>query len=544
VLPQKNARWLIRFSHILFLISILALLATGLRIAVANEPSLVWMSMALPQGDMHPWHFRFAFLLSVAIAFYVFALWIRRALPARNAKQPATRLFQWTHYLGLFTLTIALISGAALYFALPIASPETVLTIHLVNAFGFIAYLIVHGSLAFFAQGWRRTLRVFNIVKGIKPASALVVIVLGLAVFAVQFWLPVSQTLVVEKTNESFDLDGDARESIWQRATPLTIQTYQGYQQPSQGTTVTVKSAHDGESIYFLVSWQDDTRSQTHLPLLKTEEGWTILQTNAFKADENQFYEDKLAIMLSESAQLAGAGTVQLGNRPIKTQPAPPNQRGLHYTTDGSVTDVWHWKSVRTGLSIGQVDDNFFGPPTPSNSEYKRYTGGYQKDLDDCEHLVRWDGSDFQTKPECGGFVMNWKLFEPGIVTPIRLPKNPSLLKRLGQVDLEEATSDYGAWWLDWSDTISYHPDDDTYPVGTIMPSVLSLGAFTQGRGDVSAAGYWRDGVWQLELKRKLDTQSEYDLPIVSGTNIWFATFDHSQTRHSYHIRPVEIELR
>ena len=199
---------------------------------------------------------------------------------------------------------------------------------------------------------------------------------------------------------------------------------------------------------------------------------------------------------------------------------------------------------MRTGLSLQQVDDNFFGPPSPSDSEYKRYTGGYQKDKDDCEHLVRWDGSDYQTKAECGGFVMNWKLFEPSIVTPIRLPKSADQLKRLGQFDLDSSTSDFGSWWLDWNDTVAYHPDADKFEVGTIIPSVLSLGPFTQGRGDVAAAGYWRDGIWQLELKRKLKTQSKYDLPIDNETYIWFAAFDHSQTRHSYHIRPIRIQLQ
>ena len=267
------------------------------------------------------------------------------------------------------------------------------------------------------------------------------------------------------------------------------------------------------------------------------------MQVQAAVADENNFYEDKLALMLSRSNQLAGAGTVHLGNQPNDKYPEAVNGRGLHYTVDGEITDVWHWKSVRTGLSIGQVDDSFFGPITQSDSEYKRYTGGYLKDKDDCEHLLRWDGSDYQTKTECGGFVMNWKLYSDQAVTPLRLPKSDKVLTRLGGFDKDPSTSDFGSWWLKWDDTVAYNPDDDTYPVGSVMPSVLSLGPLSQGRGDVLAVGHWRQGLWHLEIKRKLKVDSQYDLPIESGIYFWVSTFDHSQTRHGYHLRPLRLVL-
>ena len=304
--PKKSARWLVLFSHALFFITVLGLLATGLRIAVANEPKLVWFSMLLPEGNVHSWHFRFAFVFAVAFFIYGLALVLRKRLPLRAANHLATQWFYWSHYVGIVALIISFISGLCLYFELPSGSVETVLTIHLVNAFVFIFYIVAHLLLALASRGLLKTLLVFNVVKNAPLASLLWVMILGVSVFLLTNVLSIEQTLNVAKTTESIELDGDAREAIWQNITPLTVQTYQGYQQPSKGTEVTVRAAHDEEFIYLLVQWEDATRSQVHLPLQKTPEGWTVLQTNAFAADENNLYEDKFAVMLSQSNALGG----------------------------------------------------------------------------------------------------------------------------------------------------------------------------------------------------------------------------------------------
>jgi len=51
------------------------------------------------------------------------------------------------------------------------------------------------------------------------------------------------------------------------------------------------------------------------------------------------------------------------------------------------------------------------------------------------------------------------------------------------------------------------------------------------------------DGVWRLELKQRLDTGSDYDLPIENGVYLWVAAFDHSQTRHADHLHPLALDL-
>ena len=117
---------------------------------------------------------------------------------------------------------------------------------------------------------------------------------------------------------------------------------------------------------------------------------------------------------------------------------------GLHYTEDGSLLDVWHWKSVRTG-PLGQIDDNFFGPPlAPPESAGARYTAGYSKD------------------PKTGGgFTMNWESFDPDGVVPRWLPKDPAVLARMGEIDLDPAAVDQGDWWISQDLLVPYSAERD-----------------------------------------------------------------------------------
>ena len=154
-----------------------------------------------------------------------------------------------------------------------------------------------------------------------------------------------NETLHFAFTTDTIELDGDARDAIWQTIPSTKINTSHGKNYNNLGTEVSVKAAHDGTFAYLLIEWADATKSTKHLPLQKTEEGWKVLQGKALQADEDSYYEDKFAVMLSRSNQFGGAGTVHLGKQPHGKHPGSSGGRGLHYTKDGSITDVWHWKS-------------------------------------------------------------------------------------------------------------------------------------------------------------------------------------------------------
>jgi hypothetical protein len=174
---------------------------------------------------------------------------------------------------------------------------------------------------------------------------------------------------------------------------------------------------------------------------------------------------------------------------------------------------------------------------SPSDSPLARYAGGYALD-----------------PAVTGGPVSNWKdLLEgpisrrfDGAVVPRFLPPDPAeLARRLGTVTLDPGTSDDGAWWLPAELVQPYTAElDARFPDGAVVPSVVLRAPVEGDHGDVTAIGRWRDGTWRLEMKRTLDTGSTYDVAISDGTYLWVAVFDHAQTRHSWHMRPLRLRSR
>jgi len=85
---------------------------------------------------------------------------------------------------------------------------------------------------------------------------------------------------------------------------------------------------------------------------------------------------------------------------------------------------------------------------------------------------------------------------------------------------------DDGEWWLPMKLVQPYTPAlDAMYPVATIVPSVVLRAPLDGDRGDVAAVGTWSRGRWRLEVKRKLDTGSPFDVAIADGIYLWVAVF-------------------
>lgn len=531
--------------HWLLVVTLLFSLSTGLRISADSEES-VWaraMNIVLLQGNVMHWHIWAAYALTlVALGYVVFLvrarLTTRVALdrtrvgslgaPERNVRWRAVNVV--LYWLAFVLLGLAAMTGTLLYFFPGVLAHETVIVVHRVLAWLIMTYVALHVLAQFAAGGFWHLLKILNprAAYGAAAGTAIAVAAVGaVGVYALD--KTAIKNLNVLKTQSVPTIDGDPGDDVWQTADSVEIVTTRGVNQPGGEVTVKVRMLHDGDKLYALYEWPDTTRSQKHLPLQKTANGWRVLQREYGKQDEDEYYEDKFGVMLARSPEIAGAGTSHLGPKPISDRPAPSGGRGLHYTTDGGNVDVWHWKSVRTGSSaMNQIDDNYFGPPLDPKAGKGRYTGGYTKD------------------PKTGGgFKMNWEKFGDGLVKPLRLPKDPAVLKRLGQLNLDPRASDDGEYWLPMAQTVAYSPELDNYPVGTVMPSVLIDGPFEGDRGDVQAVSRWHDGWWRIEVTRKLDTGSKFDTPLSAAEAVymWVAVFDHAQTRHSLHLHPIRLVL-
>jgi ethylbenzene dehydrogenase len=138
-----------------------------------------------------------------------------------------------------------------------------------------------------------------------------------------------------------------------------------------------------------------------------------------------------------------------------------------------------------------------------------------------------------------------------GPIKPKRLPKDYQAVRAaMGTFDPAdpELPSDEGAkTWLLETESVPYSAEADAgIPVGTVMPGVVIGGAYTGDRADIRCGAAWKDGYWTLETSRDLATGSKHDVDFVRGTPMfmWVSVFDHTQTRHTRHVRPVRIEIR
>jgi Ethylbenzene dehydrogenase/Prokaryotic cytochrome b561 len=537
---RPRTDWPTMLMHWGLVAALIVSISTGWRIAGMSDDNLVlrWAEALLLQGNVVRWHFISATSLVALVLAYLAFLWrtglgarlsVRRAslfsADAATRWQAINRLIYWCSFV---LLAGAAATGALLYFAPGALPTEPLARVHHWLSWGFVGYIALHvvAQLAF--GGWRQLLKIVTprVAYGVGAGVALATGLVGAAIAYVSDGGSLAR-LVIAHATELPTLDGDANDPAWQRAAETVVHTNRGFGLVGGAVDVHVRALHDGQHAYFLFRWPDATRSQKHIPLRKTAAGWQVMNTGYDRNDENDYYEDKFAVMLARSP-IAGGDTVRLGKQPIADRPGPTNGLGLHATADGSLADVWHWKSVRSGAT-NQFDDNHFGMPLPEKKG-SRYTGGYTQD------------------PKTGGgFEQNFEKIKDSAFVKVRfLPKNLAEQQRLlGNFNPDPNVGDDGTYSMRMSEVVPWSAEADAaIPVGTVIPSVLVDQPFTGDRGDVSVHAQWKGGWWTLEAKRKLDTGSQFDQPIVDGMFMWLAVFDHNQVRHTRHVRPLQLALQ
>jgi hypothetical protein len=335
-------------------------------------------------------------------------------------------------------------------------------------------------------------------------------------------------------------LDGDTSDRAWRSVKPFSLLTGEGGNFDGKGEArIEIRAVHDGTYAYFLFTWQDSTRSLKHLPLVKEADGWHLLHSGFQLGDEHQYNEDKFSVLLTTmDVTLAGGRTFHPGPQPVANAPATMSGRGLHYTEAG-YADVWQWKA--TSGAAGWMDDAHFGPPldpTPMQAaNVVPYKGGFTTDPGTANYR-----DNFAVEADASGGPRRSRL-----VAPLRLPKVvAATTDAMGDIDLDpnHGESDGARWFMTDQDSVPYSTDADALiPIGTVIPGVILGGEFSGDRADVRCAARWASGLWALEVKRRLDTTSKFDVPIRSGVFMRVAAFDHSQIRHTRHVRPIRIEV-
>ncbi len=369
---------------------------------------------------------------------------------------------------------------------------------------------------------------------------AVAVAIAGTSALVATDWLSVDSLRIHRVASHNTPiLDGDASDRVWRNIRPFSVMTNQGGNFDGRGESkVDIRAVHDGTWAYFLFVWEDPTRSLKQLPLIKEIDGWHLLHDGYELGDEHAYNEDKFSVLLTTlDVDLAGDRTFHASPQPIPGAPPTMTGRGLHFTAAGVLADVWQWKAT-SGGPTGWMDDDYFGPPrepTPMQvNNAAPYRGGFASDPGMANY-----SDNFTMQPDPTG--------EGVMFVPRRLPRDLAAIQAaMGQVTREPdvGESDGARWFMTEAESAPFTPELDRFvPVGTIVPGVIISGDFSGDRADVRCAARWASGHWALEVARRLDTRSTYDVPLRSGTFMRVAAFDHSQIRHTRHVRPIRLEV-
>jgi len=513
--PKRSLSWVV--LHLTVIGLAITSLLTGLRIAAVSRPEIVPFSALLPQGSLHDAHLLSAMgLIAVATAYLLLRL--TRRWPPSGRRGFHQRVIQ----SGYLLLPLLMSTGTALYFGTVVG---TVQDIHYYAALGLIFFLFLHAGLMFVQFGGGIFTRITFPARPTTGDAGIIAVTTVIALVLVALSQGAThQTLTLSRIEltDIIDIDGIMNEAVWSRARPVKVQTHGGANFVDGATAVTVRALHNGTEAFFYLTWADPTHSLRHLPLVKEEEGWRVLENGFYRFDETTHYEDKFAVMLAENCDPGGSDSTRLGPQPLTDKPPNWHGKGYHYTDDGGIRDVWHWKAVRTN-DMHLADDNYFGAPDDERSGSRRYPAGYLHD-----------------GKSSGGYVMNWQWYSPDGVTPKRLPGDAS---ELAPYQLGGSTG--APWVIPWYDYDLYDAAKDEYEPGTVMPAVLySSNRFEGDRADVRARAVWEKGQWSLELARPLDTGSPQDIALKDGVCLWVAAFDRAQFAHTRHARPLRLSMR
>jgi hypothetical protein len=315
---------------------------------------------------------------------------------------------------------------------------------------------------------------------------------------APEFTMP-KGALVAFPTDTAPTLDGVADDAAWADAQEVVIPVASGFDNFS--TDVSLKAVYSGDTIYFLVSYEDPTESWFRSPWQKQGDGtWKkITDPNDRGGDNNTVYEDKFAMIWPinnsiKNFKKAGCSVACHAGENSGVKPF-----GNKYTSSkGELGDIWHWKSVRND---GQLDDQYldatrYSADTPEAGRHSdaKDSGGYADNVNEDKTGPAFTSPNVDLTTGAPGYILDSE-----------------------RVALDQAGS-------------------DAIPADSYIPGIVKS-AFIGDRGDFSAASKWAEGVWTIEFSRALTTGSETDVQFSDLAATYYfglSVFENAQVRHAF----------
>lgn len=256
---------------------------------------------------------------------------------------------------------------------------------------------------------------------------------------------------------------------------------------------VSIKSVYTDKSLYFLLKWNDPTRSMTYKTWNYDGKNW-----NLFSGGEDRI---TLLFEISRIHKFATKGCVVTCHGPGY---APEKEWTFATKTSGEIGDLWDWRAAATDPYKYAADDYL-----TVTGNWDGYAGlkktGRRKDNGNGGALI--NQTNDKSKP----------LYMPDST---RIPSAPAVLL------MKEAFK---------------IPDYSIFKAGDQIPALL-LQQPTGSRYDVKAASHYADGRWTVMLFRRLDTGHDHDVVFnpLKHYSLAMALFDGSV---NYYVKAEALSL-
>jgi hypothetical protein len=284
-------------------------------------------------------------------------------------------------------------------------------------------------------------------------------------------------------------------DAAWLRVAPVQVPVAGRLEMSDVKGTVSTKALFTDGELYFLLSWEDPTRSTVKESWQFDGEKWVHL-----KGDEDRiallFEIDRINQFSSKSCAVVCHSPADLPREQWKLATRTPTEKG----------DLWHWKAARSAPYL-HADDGWLtvaGNPSGSYRETGRRTDA-------------GSGGDVKNETPDGSRPLYMQ-------DPWRKPSVPGFLL------LEEAVpiTDYS-----------------TFKAGDVLPYRLPVKP-SGSRFDVKAESRHAGGRWTVMLQRKFNTGQEDDVVFDVRKRFSFAiaVFDDTGGDHSKATRSLVLEFK
>lgn len=318
------------------------------------------------------------------------------------------------------------------------------------------------------------------------------------------------------KADASMDMKVD--NPLWAKAPALQLTLSETPYKPEgfpglTSTNVTLKSMYDKENFYLYMQYDDPTFSAARYPWIKQEDGsWKQMKSKDQTGHENHYYEDKVGVYWDIStrgfAKKGCAIACHITKDGLNNGIADTSAGRKYTRKEGETIDMWHWKSVRTGLpfdlSHDQYVDHVADPKVNKNwgrHGDEKLGGGYKDNVNDDKTMPKY------------------------------MSKN----------------ADNKLTYLYDEDKV---PFVDTFKAGDMVPGIV-VAKMSGSAADIQTTNKYENGKWTLVFKRALVTthpkSESQDVQFKDLKKEYYfgvAAFDNTQINHMYHDGSIKLSFK